>query len=122
MVKYCYLRGDESKPQRDELIQSLITTQCACSRSGNRVQDEILAPPKTMLKLPIDYSGQVLTSSFLMTSLLYPQNCGIIIIIVVLLFYYYYFQLYRKSSSFRKKESLCIHKLMQIHRSPESLK
>lgn len=104
MVKYCYLRGDESKPQRDELIQSLITTQCACSRSGNRVQDEILAPPKTMLKLPIDYSGQVLTSSFLMTSLLYPQNCGIIIIIiiVVLLFYYYYFQLYRKSSSFRK--------------------
>ncbi|KAK4830150.1 hypothetical protein QYF61_008638, partial [Mycteria americana] len=46
---------DESKPQRDELIQSLITTQCVCGRSGNRVQDEILAP--SVLKLPIDYSG-----------------------------------------------------------------
>lgn len=70
MVKYYSLTADESKPQRDELIQSLITTQCMCGRSGNRVQDEILALSKTMLKLPVDYSGQVLTSSFLMTSLL----------------------------------------------------
>lgn len=68
----------EQTTKRDELIQSLITTQCVRGRRGNSVQDEILALSKTMLKLPIDYSGQVRTSSFLMASLLYPQNCGII--------------------------------------------
>lgn len=70
---------DESKPQRDELIQSLITTQCVCSRTENRVQDEILVLSKLMLKLPIDHSGQVLTLSCLMTSLHYPQSYSIAI-------------------------------------------